>query len=422
MTMNIRGRIVLSFGGLSLAAGALLVACGSSSSNNAPPGESGPGQSCTQTSDCKSGLNLECLANVCIAPAITTTSTSDAGVGDAGGDAATTTATGPHLGLVGEACQTTQNCSTGLDCVASEFGTVCEVVSYGLTPTGMTCSGECNTATDCCELPLDVELEYLPEGGGFTDIAVHSCQDVLTALGGSATPCTSGGTISALQKQACFYYETYCQCATGTWACSSSHQCQYTAPCTAGEANTLGGCPTENRVGASGESTCTIPAGSATGSCLPPTCSTASDCNGKAVTDVSGAICTASNCTCYQSACYLTCQGNLDCAAGSTCDTTTNLCKTAACSISADCVATTANSNAQCVSGACKIPCTTDYQCNGGSTGSAPTSFNGQVCSSGYCTPLGCSSNADCTSSEVQMFCVTPPTAGEHSAITGGMM
>jgi hypothetical protein len=420
--MNIRGRIVLSLGGLSLALGGLLVACGSSSSNSAPPGQSGPGQSCTQTSDCQSGMKLECLANVCIAPATVTTA-SDAGTSGDSGDAGTATATGPHLALAGEACQTTKDCSTGLDCVASEFGTVCEVVSLNLAPTGMTCSGQCNSATDCCELPVDIgELEYQTDAG-FAVVAVHSCQDVLTALGGSSTLCTNGATLSAFQKEACFYYETYCSCGAGTWACSGAHQCQYTAPCTLLSTNTLGGCPTQNRVGASGESTCTIPTGASAGSCLPAgNCTTASDCNGKAIADIAGATCTNGDCTCYQSGCYLTCQGNLDCAAGSMCDTTTSLCKPSACTSPADCVTSSGSTLATCVAGVCKTPCSTDYECNAGATGSAPTTFSGQVCSSGYCTPLGCSSNNDCSSGEVQLFCVTPPTTGEHSAITGGMM
>jgi hypothetical protein len=244
---------------------------------------------------------------------------------------------------------------------------------------------------------------------------------VLTALGGSNAPCVSGPQ-NVYQKEACFYYETYCQCATGTWQCTANNQCQYTAGCTVNAENTVGGCPSANRVGASGETTCTIPTGSSMGSCLPPGgCSVPSDCNGKAVADVSGATCTNGNCTCYNNGCYLTCQGNVDCAAGSTCDTTTHLCAAAGCATNADCVSTSNNVLSECVSGACKVPCTTDYQCNGGAT-SVPTTFGGQVCSSGYCTPLGCSSDNDCSSGEVHLFCVTPPTTGDHSAITGGMM
>jgi hypothetical protein len=104
------------------------------------------------------------------------------------------------------------------------------------------------------------------------------------------------------------------------------------------------------------------------------------------------------------------------------CDTTTSLCKPSACTSPADCVTSSGSTLATCVAGVCKTPCSTDYECNAGATGSAPTTFSGQVCSSGYCTPLGCSSNNDCSSGEVQLFCVTPPTTGEHSAITGGMM
>jgi hypothetical protein len=418
--MNVRGRIVLSVGGLSLALGGVLLAC-SSTNNNYPPGESTSGQSCAQTEDCKSPL--VCVDNVCEASATTTTPTTDASMGGdgAGGDAGTTTATGPHLGLAGESCQTSKDCSTGLDCVATDdFGSVCEVVSLGLTPTGKTCGGQCNAASDCCELPIDVpSLEYETDAGGFSLVNVHSCQDVLTALGGSSSTCLSG-SLNSFQKTACFYYETYCDCASGTWTCSTSHACQYTAGCTLSAANTVNGCPSANRVTTGLTTTCTIPTGQTSGTCgTPPSCTTASDCNGKPVTDTSGAVCTNGNCTCYNSGCYLTCQGNLDCPGGYTCDSTTSLCKAAGCAMSADCVTSTGNTTAVCVSGACKIPCSTDYQCNAGATGDAPTTFSGNVCSSGYCAPLGCSSDNDCTSGGVNTFCVTPTPAGERSAITG---
>jgi hypothetical protein len=416
--MNVSGRIVSSAAGLSLALGALLAAC-SSSSNNSTPGESAAGQSCEQTADCKSPL--VCIDNVCQqAPTTATTSTTDGGNAGDGASDAGTTVTGPHLGLVGEACQTAKDCSANLDCVASEIGNVCEMVSLGLTPTGKTCGGQCNAPSDCCELPVGIgSLEYETDGGVFTTVGVHSCQDVLTALSGTSSTCLSG-SLNSFQKTACFYYETYCDCAVNTWNCSSSHVCQYVAGCTTSAANTVNGCPSETRTGAGLSAVCTIPSGASSGTCgPPPSCMTATDCNGKAVTDVSGAVCTNGNCTCYNSGCYLTCQGNLDCQAGYTCDTTTHLCAAAQCTMDADCISSSENTLAKCVSGACKIPCTTDYQCNAGATGSSPTDFTGNVCSSGYCTPLGCSSDSDCSTGEVNTFCVTPTPAGEHSAITG---
>jgi hypothetical protein len=426
--MNVRGRIVLSVGGLSLALGGLLLAC-STTNNNYPPGESTSGQSCSQTEDCKSPL--VCIDNVCQAGATTTTTTTttDGGTGGDGavGDGGTTTVTGPHLGLAGESCQTSKDCNTGLDCVATEdFGSVCEVVSLSLTPTGKTCGGQCNAASDCCELPVGLSVDLTNDAGIFSSVlSVHSCQDVLTALNGTSATCL-GGSLNTFQKTACFYYETYCNCAAGTWACSTSHVCQYQAGCTESLSNTVGGCPSENRIGTALSTLCTIPSGQTSGTCgPPPTCTTASDCNGKAVTDTAGAVCTNGDCTCYtptgtgQAGCYLTCQGNLDCPGGYTCDSATSLCKAAGCAMSADCVTSTGNTTAVCVSGACKIPCSTDYQCNAGATGDSPTTFSGNVCSSGYCTPLGCSSDNDCTSGSVNTFCVTPTPTGERSAITG---
>ena len=410
--MGIRGTALFSIFTVVIAIGASVAACGSSSAST---DTSGSGQSCTRTADCSG--TLVCMANVCLAPSSTSTSKSDAGVaatGDAG-DAATGTM-GPHLGLIGEACQTTADCATGYDCVASSVGPVCDIVDYNLTATGKTCTGECSSTADCCEVPTTLgSIAYTPDGGFLTALAIHGCQDLLTVLGGDATVCATGGSgpTGLGVRQACFYYQAYCQCAANTWACTNS-KCQYTAPCQANTTNTLGGCPTATRAGAASSTTCNL----TTNSCLPATCSAASDCVGKPVTDVAGATCAGSSCTCSNMGCYLKCAKDLDCAAGYTCDMATSLCAVAQCATDGDCVTRTNNVRAQCSAGACKIPCVTDHDC--GSSGDLPgTAFSQQVCGSGnFCQPVGCMSDNDCTTSAVHMYCITPPATGERSAVT----
>src|ERR1035438_10391710 len=113
------------------------------------------------------------------------------------------------------------------------------------------------------------------------------------------------------------------------------------------------------------------------------------------------------DCTCYQSACYFKCTKDIDCASGSTCDTTTSLCKKSGCTTAGDCVQSTGNPLAQCNAGACQIACTNDVEC-------APPST---ICASGFCKAAGCSSDANCTSS-THLFCVTATSTTYTSAVT----
>jgi hypothetical protein len=410
--MKIRGHFLFAVIGIALAFGAALAACGSSSSN--PGTFSGLGQSCTKTSDC-SGV-LVCLSNACFMPTVTP----DAGTNGDAGDAAAAQ-TGPHLGAIGEACQTSKDCSSGLDCIVSAAGSVCDLVSYGLVATGKTCSGECSTLADCCEVPVGLGSLYYQSdaGAGYVLLPIHGCQDLLTVLGGDATVCNTldggpGATFyTSYTKQACFDYQAYCTCAANTWACTNSH-CQYMAPCSQNSSTgSLGGCPTYTRSGESG-GTCNL----MTSSCQPASCAPGSDCDGKAVADTPGATCAGGDCTCAQAGCYLKCAKDLDCRAGYTCDTTTSLCAQAKCTTNSNCVTQTGDVRAQCSAGACKIPCTTDHDC--GASGDIPgTAFSQQVCGTGnFCQPLGCTSDSDCVSSEVHVFCATPSPATDQSAIT----
>jgi hypothetical protein len=414
--MKIRGRIIFTLVGFVMAFGASVLACGSSSSGTVA-GLSGSGQSCTRTSDCTA--NLVCLANQCLSIAPVDASVA---VGDSG-EAGVTTSTGPHLGQIGEACQTSRDCATGFACVTTGNGSACDIVSYGLTATGKSCTGECSTAADCCELPTNIgDLYYLPDGGfSYQYIPVHSCADVLAAIGGDPTVCTAGdaGPANVELRNACFYYQAYCSpaCATNnTWACTNN-RCSYIAPCQpTGAQNSINGCPTATRASSISSATCNA----VTNTCLSlSACTTSADCDGKSVSDTAGALCRSGDCSCYQSGCYLTCKKDLDCQAGYTCNTsgaTAGLCSPTGCAANADCVTQLGNVRAQCKSGSCSVPCTDDHDC--GSSGDLGTAFSQQVCSNGACQPLGCSSDSDCQSSGVHLFCVTPTPTTYHSAVT----
>ena len=306
---------------------------------------------------------------------------------------------------------------------------MCDIAVYPVTPTGMTCGGECQTASDCCELPLGIKL--VTPGG--TSVAIHQCQDILQlVLGGDATACANQPSPASATGIGCFYFETYCgsgdggNCGTSTWSCTNN-TCQYTGSCQINAANQFGGCPSETRTGVGLITNCDTTAN--TCSIETSGCQTDTDCgNGVPVSDVSGATCRGSDCTCYNQGCYLKCAQDIDCQDGFSCNTTTKRCEVdPPCSTNQDCVTKLSNVQAVCNTGVCGIPCSDDHDCS--PSGAIPSlgAFNGTVCgSAGFCTSVGCSSNSDCQSSSatsVNTFCVTPTVgaAGSlvvHSAIT----
>ena len=184
-------------------AGVLVLGVAVGCSTNVPTGggTSQPGNSCTRTFDCASGLS--CIQNVCVQASPTT-------MMDGGRDGTTMMVTGPQLGQKGDACQTNLDCSSGLACIASSTGSVCDIASYNLMPTGDVCA-ECKTGADCCELPTALGLETVFIDGGIeTVVTAHTCQDLNSFfLGGSTAPCATAlaGTLTSI---ACFYYATYC--------------------------------------------------------------------------------------------------------------------------------------------------------------------------------------------------------------------
>jgi hypothetical protein len=407
--MKIVGRLLISLAGAVVAVGVTLVGCGTTNNINSGGGTSALGESCSRTFDCQA--HLACVENVCLPQAVVDGGSADGGEGGI-------TSTGPHLGLLNESCQTSRDCQSPYECV----GDVCSSANYNLTATGKTCTGECNTPADCCELPVgfSVSLGYLTDGGtSYRSLSGSSvrCEDLLTFIGGDTSACAGPlpDTLYSL-AQGCAYYQQYCQCTANTWACNNN-QCAYTAPCTvpAVTAATAATCPPETRTGKQLGTTCNVTGGAATGNgTCSAGCSANTDCDGKQPSG-SGHTCSGAdggptNCTCYQSACYFACKADIDCASGSTCDGTTHLCKTTGCTMNSDCVLSSRNAQAQCVAGACQIACQSDVECKPATTG--------LYCLGGSCKAPGCSSDTDCLGNgSAHAFCVTATaTAAVYSS------
>jgi hypothetical protein len=427
--MKIAKLLFFIFVGIAVPLGSLVAGCNSSSGgggggedSGATQGTSAAGESCTRTADCMSGL--ACIQNSCYAKAGASgdggADAEDATVDGGGGEGSSVI--GPRVGQVGDSCQTSKDCAASLECVASASGFgVCNLVNYGLTPTGKTCAGECTAASDCCELPLNVYLYACSSLSCFNYVAIHTCQDILQlVLGGDTSVCAAGRDAGSTVGIGCFYYQTYCQCAPNTWACNGG-TCAYTAPCSSSLANEPGGCPSLSRARAQLPTACDP----TTNKCQVTTgsCASATECNDAGVADIP-ATCRGGDCTCYQSGCYIKCTRDLDCQGGYSCDMTRNLCVQGSCTKDQECATQLNNVRAKCQNGTCRVACATDHDCSPPG-GSGQGNFNGTVCdpANKFCVPVGCTADIDCAASSgnVRTFCVTTPDAGTvavHSAIT----
>jgi hypothetical protein len=398
---------------LGVAASCAVAAGCSSSSSGSSFVASASGESCTRTADCQPGL--VCVANVCGSAG------ADAGVAprpsvpDGGGDAAAEASSPlpPGASGIGQACQSSRDCAAGLECIPTTGGAaVCDLASFGLTPGSKTCTGECSTAADCCELPPGVSVYGYSDGGY---VYAQNCADIFSGiLGGSLAPC-AGLTGYSPTATACFFYQAYCNCAAATWACTGG-RCRYAAPCNSQNTNDPGGCPSQTRAGRSLDSTCNL----ATMTCAASSCTVAADCNGLPVVDrTSTAVtCRGGDCTCVAGGCYLKCTADIDCDPGYACDTMRSVCAPAPCTSDAQCFGQLGMARARCNGGTCGIPCTVDLDCS--PSGDLPGQpFNGTVCGpGGTCTPVGCSSDGDCSrsGSGPRKFCVTSPGAIRSAA------
>jgi hypothetical protein len=414
-----KGPGFMFFVGAALVVGASIEGC-RGTNNPSPEALGGAGESCTKTADCASGL--ACIGDVCVSKASIAANASDGGViyapeggavvvvSDGGG--AAEAAPSARVSDLGESCSSSRDCAAGLVCIPALSGTggTCDLASYGLKPTGKTCSGECVTGADCCELPV-----------GILGPAIKTCQDVLTnVLMGNSAQCASADPSSPLGGN-CFLYSTYCAtCATkNVWSCTGN-QCVYDLPCT--NTGVAPDCPSETRTGRALSPFCDVVAGK-----CPSTprgvCNSSGDCDGQVSADSAGS-CVGGDCSCFQGACYISCASTLDCRQGYSCDATSKVCmQNGVCSSDAQCADQTGVVDAKCASGACKLPCMSDRECGASGLLRSPSSdaggFGGKVCGSdGFCDDLGCASDADCQelnhnmnpgSNAVNFFCATPP-------------
>lgn len=411
---------------------AMINAC-SDDDKAAPLTPSKRGESCVRTSDCENGL--ACINNVCGGGG----TGGEGGGGGAGGgtplpdggvapmpDGSVTPA--PRLSKLRDSCDSTLDCEPGLVCVNvnNNFASgVCDLANFGLTPTGKTCGGECNTPTDCCQLPHGLNLS-IPNGGG--SVSVHNCQDILQRIlsGNAQTACASGSPPAPGSDVGigCFYYQTYCSpgCTAATWSCTAN-RCIFAGSCTVNQANQFGGCPSQSRAGTGLVTSCDLIANRCQGQTSG--CTSDAQCgDGEPIVD-RPSTCRGGDCTCYNKSCYLKCSEDLDCEQGFSCDSSIRLCvRNPGCTTNAQCADRLSNVRAECKDGACRVPCTVDRDCS--PSGAIPgASFNGNVCVNGGCQDLGCSTDDDCPgfgSGSVHNFCVTPTPAGTtkvaKSAIT----
>jgi hypothetical protein len=346
---------------------------------------------------------------------------------------------GTGSSALGDSCTDSSQCGANLHCVpipgTNNGQSVCDLCVFPVTVYGDTCSGECQQATDCCELPLNLTLQNTSG----KSIQIFQCEDILREiLGGSAQVCGQQPDPASAQGVGCFYLDTYCQaaggqCGSSNWQCTNN-QCQFTGFCN-NNGNEFQGCPTVSRTGAPLFSTCDTTANA----CQPGQgngCTSDSQCgSGVAVVDTPGAVCEGTDCTCFDGGCYLKCATSLDCAEGFSCDETTKLCESnPGCVSNSDCVTLLDNVEAQCTAGVCVVPCLEDEDCS--PSGAVPTlgKFNGTVCGSShgqgaFCVPVGCDpTNASAcqgTATQAATFCVAPETGDAgvlgnvvHSAIT----
>ncbi len=462
--------ILLSVFAMTLTAIAAAAGCGddNKASTETP---SGDGESCTRTSDCKSGLS--CFHNTCTATETTdggkTRPAGSGGQGGAPGSGGATAAGGaapqpavlgeegesctrradcaaglvcvlqtcstggtsvgggndggvpptplPTLGQRGESCQSVRDCADGLTCIPRTAGSggICDLEKYGLEPTGKACGGECNKAADCCELPPNVLL--LDTSTGFSTL-VRSCQDILEGfLDGDATICDA--TPPPAKDPACFYYKAYCTCAASTWTCTES-RCIYAARCTK-DADVFKGCPTRTRTGGpTVASTCDTTASKC--QAIVTGCATATECETMPVYDDSQDTCQKDECTCVDKKCYRKCDEDLDCPQRYTCETKRSVCVPAgACAANPECTTQLGDVRAECRDGKCVLPCANDHECSG--SGLVGGTFTSRVCSNaGVCESLGCATDDECaTGGGIRTFCVAPAAAAARairSAIT----
>jgi hypothetical protein len=353
----------------------------------------GEGESCTRRADC--AVDLHCFNQRCVA-------SEETGAAGAGGMGTVTPPPSPVLGALGETCLLTSDCVEGLSCLpnATTGAGVCSIANTGITPTGKSCIGECESAADCCELPVALQ----------GTLGAKSCADLAALIGD-----VDCGADASSAPEFCFAQATYCECDK-TWACTDS-QCVYKKECS-DDGLTTDGCPTYSRSGHALPSTCIDSQCAATAA--PVGCEADDDCESTPVADDPTDTCSAGECTCYKTTglCYRACDADLDCAVGYSCDGKKHVCVSGAqCDDDVTCQKRLRDARAVCNAGTCAVGCNLDLDCN-----SSLTSFT-MVCNAQthVCEDPGCRSNSDCFSGAVQMFCIDNPAAGASVTVASAI-
>jgi hypothetical protein len=452
-----RGSVLISLFGMSMAMVGSLVACSGDEDKAAPSAPTGgEGESCTRRADCSSGF--KCFEQVCVrsaSPGSGGTGGSNEGggpstggtggaTGGTGGKGGSTTggtggkggsATGgstaaPDLGGLGESCARSADCEEGLGCYnnrcleepANEGGGG-NVPGPQLGSEGETCvlSSDCDTGLIC--IPADTggvgtasvgvcspaDTGIVPTGKScFAEcVEAADCCELPTELHGTlgAKSCTEINQILAdaaencsspdsITSPLCFARDVYCECADSAWECTAG-QCSYEGECVV-DGLVDDGCATVSRSGRALTATCDV---GGTNQCKlvagEAFCSSDAECVMQPVTDDLTDTCVANECTCFQgAACLRKCQEDLDCPYGKRCDTGPNVCVPEdTCVSDVTCQEQLGDYRATCMDGACTVPCELDIDCN-------PDGLTGEnlsmVCDEGSCKPIGCTDHREC--------------------------
>jgi len=429
---------------------ALLVGCGDSDDK---PVTSKLGESCTRSADCDSGLS--CIDNVCYKPSAPPSGGSGGGgsvtppeprarggegescasrldcaeplgcfnnrctakddTGEGGAPAVSI-----HLGTRGESCRVNGDCEKELACVPSAISGsgVCDTASFGIEPTGLTCSGECTKAEDCCQLPISLHTA-----------SIKSCQDIADAITDGAIDCDAPA--AGAPAKLCFQQATYCKCGDDTWSCDEdTHACVYGGECDPAVValDVPTGCPSISRLGMPLPA-CNTDSKTCIGATAAAGCKDAKSCLDKQIFDsVAGDVCTAGECTCYagNKQCYRMCARDIDCGTGQVCDTAkTKLCiPAAACVTDSQCAIANHNVAFKCNDGTCAQSCESDLDCSPSGLSGA---FTGKVCGADkFCAVVAqdCNEESQCaplTVGGLKPFCVTPAPIGGGTNVASGI-
>ena len=360
-------------------------------SGPALPSLGGEGESCSSRLDCEAGLG--CFNQRCTTPPTTMT-------GEGGAPS-----TGIELGERGETCRVNGDCKTSLVCIPSTSAAgigVCDLAKYGIQPTGKTCGGECVAPADCCQLPTQLQTA-----------TIKSCKDIDDAITTGAIDCAAAATLPG--QNLCFEQATYCKgCSAATWDCTNN-SCVYKPACAVIAANdTPTGCPTYSRIRTLTGLSCNMDTKKCEGPSAAVACTTDASCATKHVFDSVSLsdVCSAGECTCYQPSheCYRKCARDIECAVGSTCNTTSHVCvATGTCNADSECAVAHASLDWKCNAGTCARSCAADRDCS--ASGHLSTSFNGTVCGAdGFCASVvgNCTDKTQCPAAlnGLKTFCI----------------